>query len=93
MKNKRNRLNTIVDILTLLKEHKNLKITPLIYKSNLSSRSIKSYILELSSKELISERAINGKKNFIITPKGIKFLEEFSNIKVFAESYGFQDSF
>ena len=93
MKKKRSKLDTITDILTILKEYKKVKITHLIYKSNLSSSSIKPYISELKEKKLIEETAVKGKTFFIITENGAQFLNEFAKIKIFAESYGIQDSF
>jgi predicted transcriptional regulator len=85
---KRTRLEVIRDILELLRNKKDIRITHLIYKSNLSNNSIKPYILDLLEKELIRETNNGKNKFFNISPKGLEFLEEFHKIKIFSESYG-----
>jgi predicted transcriptional regulator len=85
---KRIRLEVIRDILKILRENKQCKITHLIYKSNLSNNSIKPYLKDLLNNNLIEEFAESGKRFFKITKKGNEFLEEFSKIKIFSESFG-----
>ena len=88
MVKKRTKLEVIRDLLMVLRNEHRVKITHLIYKSNLSSGSIKSYIDELMKNNLIEEINNSGKKYYQITQKGNKFLEDFNKIMVFSESYG-----
>lgn len=81
-------MEVLKDILELLGKGKELKITHLVYKANLSSNSIKSYMDYLIENNLIEQ--INNKKRntFTITPRGMAFLKEFEKIRIFSESYG-----
>ena len=76
---KRTKLEVIKDILETLKNGSEVRITHLIYKSNLSNNSIKPYLCDLQEKGLIVEETKKDKKIFSITKKG----------KEFSESYGF----
>lgn len=90
MNKKRTKLEVIRDVLLVLKEHGNVKITHLIYKSNLSYVIIKEYIKELSEKGMIEMNEEKGKNFFTITPRGAQFLREFEKIKIFSEAYGLE---
>jgi len=85
---KRTRLEVIRDLLEILKENRQVKITHLIYKSNLSNNSIKPYLKDLISNNMIEELVEKEKRLFKITKKGNEFLEEFNKIKIFSESFG-----
>ena len=87
MTNKRTKLEITRDILRALKDSRSLKITRLIYKSNLSNNSIKPYVKNLLDSGLI-EISGEQEKQFQITVKGREFLEEFSKIRILTESYG-----
>jgi len=88
MTKKRTKLEIIKDILIVLKKNKKVKITHLIYKSNLSNNSIKIYLDDLIENKLIFKKSENGKMFFEIGKKGQGFLDEFDKIKVFSDSYG-----
>ncbi|MDO8467384.1 MAG: winged helix-turn-helix domain-containing protein [Nanoarchaeota archaeon] len=88
MGKKRTKLDVTKDILEVLKNYREVKITHLIYKSNLSNNSIKPYLKELTENNLVEEVNEKDKKYFKITQKGNAFLNEYSKIRVFADSYG-----
>ena len=82
MVKKRTKLEVIRDILDILKKHKHVKITHLIYKANLSNNSIKPYLEELLKNNLIEENrvlkeklaiseALNKKPNTVIGTQNI----------------------
>jgi len=85
---KRTRLEVIRDLLEILKENRQVKITHLIYKSNLSNNSIKPYLKDLINNNMMEETVEKEKRLFKITKKGNEFLEEFNKIKIFSESFG-----
>ncbi|MEK6859253.1 MAG: winged helix-turn-helix domain-containing protein [Nanoarchaeota archaeon] len=85
---KRTRLEVIRDLLVVLQRNKQVKITHLIYKANLSNNSIKPYINYLLKNNLAEQVIVDEKRMFKITPHGNGFLEEFNKIKIFSESYG-----
>ncbi len=85
---KRTKLEVTRDILDILQKNRQVKITHLIYKANLSNNSIKPYMQYLLSNKMMEEVKDKDKRFFKITPKGNEFLMEFSKIKVFSESFG-----
>ena len=88
MKSKRTKLEVIKDILEILLENREVKITHLIYKANLSNNSIKPHLEYLLKNKFIEEIFEDDKRLFKITAKGMEFLQEFNKIKIFSESYG-----
>ncbi len=85
---KRTKLEIIRDMLDVVNKGKEVKITHLIYKSNLSNNSIKPYIEDLINNGLVVVEIKDEKKLFKITKKGQDFLIDFNKMKVFSESYG-----
>lgn len=85
---KRNKLEVTRDILEILQRNRQVKITHLIYKANLSNNSIKPYIEYFLKNNLIEEVLDKGKRFYKITLKGNEFLLEFNKIKIFSESFG-----
>ena len=82
---KRNRLEIIKDILKTIKEnHGAMKLTPLLRKSNLSSKRFYEYLRELETKYFVMKT--EGKIK--ITEKGNNYLEKYSNIIGFIEEFG-----
>lgn len=88
MNKKRNRLEIIKDILEVLQRNKQVKITHLIYKANLSNNSIKPYLEDLLKNGIIEQIDDSGQKLFRLGEKGREFLNEYDKIKIFSDSYG-----
>lgn len=86
---KRERIEIIHDILkAIMDKGKNVRPTHILYKSNLSSQMLKEYLNELIEKGFIQEQFDKKKnKTFILTDRGYKYLEDFSVIRNFMESY------
>ncbi|MFH1801937.1 MAG: winged helix-turn-helix domain-containing protein [archaeon] len=89
MAQKRDRLQVIKDILQVIKENKNeIKPTPLLRYSNLSSQRFTEYISELQEKGFIEERKDKvGRKYFSLTDKGQRYLEKYNIITGFIEDF------
>ena len=88
MAKKRERLEIIKDILSSVKEKKQIKPTRLLQASNLSPQMFKKYINELLDKNLLKKEDIKKKKYFLLTSKGFEFLEEYKTIVNFIENFG-----
>lgn len=88
MAKKRTRIEIIRDILEVLKKNKKVKITHLIYKSNLTNNSVKIILENLLENQLVQKISEKEKTFFSITKKGEEFLDEFNKIKVFSDAYG-----
>lgn len=92
MAQKRNKIEIVNDILNSIQQKGEIKPTHLMYKSNLSHTLMKSYLEELINKEFIQETSKEHKGHrhsyFIITEKGIEFLDKFKKMKQFEETFG-----
>lgn len=89
MKERRDRLLIIKDILEAIRDRGGrIKPTHLLYKSNLSHDSMKRYLEELIEKRFVIEIEEKGGKLFTITDKGLKFLQQYQQIKEFTDSFG-----
>ncbi|NCN86337.1 hypothetical protein GW932_00745 [archaeon] len=87
---KRERLEVIKDILTIIKQKNNsIKRTPLLRYSNLSSQRFNEYYLELIEKNFIKEIQDKKGKTFVtLTDRGFRFLEKYSIIINFIDDFG-----
>ncbi|MFA5856831.1 MAG: winged helix-turn-helix domain-containing protein [Candidatus Pacearchaeota archaeon] len=84
---KRAKLDIIKDILNLIKDNPNIKPTPLLRKSKISSSRFKEYYNELINRDLIKEISNNDDKSVILTDKGYKFLEKYKVIIDFIDEF------
>lgn len=91
MAERRDKLDIIGDILKAIQDKGGrIKPTHLLYKSNLSHEGMKRYIDELKMKlMLLEEEDKNQNKFFVITDKGLKFLEDYKKVREFTDSFGF----
>ena len=80
---KRGKLEIIRDILTIIKSSKSIKITPLMRKTNLSSKRFYEYINELREKGFVKESS----KEVVLTEKGFDYLTKYRNIVGFIEEF------
>jgi predicted transcriptional regulator len=90
---KRSKLEIMRDILFIIRENRNLiKTTPLLRKSNLSSKRFQEYFSELKEKGFIREiegksKPDNPSKFVCLTDKGFKYLERYHTIIDFIEEF------
>lgn len=86
---KRERLEVIKDILTAVRDSREIKPTRLLYASNLSPQMFKEYVEELIKKGFLAVNALdNNKKTIKISKKGNDFLEEYKTIERFVDNFG-----
>mgnify|MGYP001563211799 CR=1 FL=1 len=71
MAKKRERLEVIRDILDVLQKNRNVKITHIIYKANLSNNSIKPYLENLLKNKMMERVTTDEQRFFRITEEGI----------------------
>lgn len=86
---KRTRTEVISDILRVIQE-KNGKIKPthLMYKANLSHKSMKLYLNQLLKNSLLKKIFIGDKMLYEITQKGRDFYIQYSKIREFEKTFG-----
>ena len=77
------------DVLTIAKEtdRDGIAVTSLCRKSNLSHSRFKLFVGKLTEAGLID---VKFGKNYVITPKGIIYLDEYKRFVEFAEGFGFE---
>lgn len=89
MSKKRNRLEVIRDILQVINSRNGrIKPTHILYKSNLSYQMMEEYLSELIKKRFIIEHKTKEGKTYSVTEKGINYLNKYSLIADFTESFG-----
>jgi len=89
MNKKRDRLQIIHDILSVIRE-KNGKIKPthILYKSNLSYQMMEEYLQELIQKGFVVEHLSKQGKTYSVTERAHNYLEHYGMIKSFVENFG-----
>ena len=85
---RRNRFQIIIDILEFIFRKRKVKVTHILYGSNLSYDRLKGYIKELTEKGLIQEIKEKDKTFYIITTKGINFISQAKKIQELTEAFG-----
>ena len=93
MRGKRESLQVIHDILQAI-SNKNgaIKPTHIMYKANLSHQMLKEYLGDLTARGFVEEKQDKkGNLTYLLTPKGQKYLAEFSVIEKFLNSFGLDE--
>lgn len=84
---KRGKFEIMKDILQIVRDNPNIKTTPLLRKSNLSTSRFKQYYEEMLSKKLVLETTNKNSKVVNLTEKGFRFLEKYKTILNFIEEF------
>lgn len=85
---KRNKLEIMRDILEIVRDNKEIKPTPLLRQSNVSSSRFKEYFGEMKKRGLLREGlGRRDERLVILTERGFKFLEKYKTIVNFIEEF------
>jgi len=89
MNERRSQIEIIYDMLRAIQlKGGKIKPTHLLYKSNLSHKRMKDYLGSLLSKGLVEQGALSGKKMFLLTDMGYKFLQDYKKVREFTDAFG-----
>ncbi len=88
MAGRRERFQIINDILSLLQRKGKVKLTHILYGSNLSYDRLKKYIEELKENQFIETVKEKDKTLYQITNKGLKLISETNKIKEIMDAFG-----
>lgn len=79
---RRSKLEMYIDILNVLANQDSLKLTHLMYKSNINCSILKEYLSFLTKQSLVEERTVGkGRVVYAITQKGVTVLKCFRELK------------
>ena len=79
---RRSKLETYVDILSVLAHQGPLKLTHVMYKANVNCAILKEYLDFLIKQGLIDERTVRKQRVvYVITQRGITVLKYFKELK------------
>ncbi|MFI5421609.1 MAG: winged helix-turn-helix domain-containing protein [Nitrososphaerales archaeon] len=69
-----------IDILQAIAEGAG-RPTHIMYRSNLSWAVMRNFIRALEEQGLVSASDVEGRKNYVLTSKGIRVLETYANVR------------
>jgi predicted transcriptional regulator len=79
---RRSVLEMYIDILTVLGDHEPVKITHLMYKTNINCSLLKEFVSTLTDRGLIEEsHCAKKRKGYFITNQGKTILKYFNELK------------
>lgn len=88
---RRNRIDIIESMLSLLSNQRGLKPTHLMYKANLSNVQMKGYLEDLLKKGFINQEMDSKNNSYItITKPGMEFLRKIKEMKEFESVFGLE---
>ena len=67
-----------------------IQITSLCQKGNLAHGRLRIFLSKLTSSGLVNQIKFDGKNTFVITEKGMLFLEEYTKFTRLAEAFGME---
>jgi predicted transcriptional regulator len=89
MSAKREKLQVINDILKAIrKKDGKIKPTHILYKANLSSQMLNEYLGELIKGGFVIENIEKKGKTYSLTQKGFDYLNQYSRVREFIETFG-----
>jgi len=90
MASNRTSMQIIGDLLTATEYsgQEGIKTTALISKANLSHSRLSKFLSNLTGSGLINKIEFDGKRTFVITPKGRQYLESYEKFANVAQSFG-----
>ena len=77
---RRSKMEVKIDILQAISEGAG-RPTHIMYRSNLSWAVMRNFIKALEEQGLVSSSDVEGRKNYILTQKGIRVLETYANVR------------
>mgnify|MGYP003980044547 CR=1 FL=1 len=85
---RRTKIDIMNDMLTAI-QNKGGKIKPthMMYKANLSHKLLSKYIAEFTEKDLIGTEMVKKQKYYVLTDKGIEFINHYRKMKEFKDLF------
>ncbi len=88
MTERRTKIDIMNDmLLSIQQKGGKIKPTHLMYKANLSHKLLSKYVEEFMEKGLINEEYTKNHKVYVLTDKGIDFINQYRKMKDFKELF------
>lgn len=86
---KRDKITIMHDMMHLIRsKNNNAKPTHIMYKANLSHEMLTEYLTELKKKDFVVETIDKeSRRTYSLTDKGLKFLQDYEQMKRFLTAY------
>lgn len=84
----RSALKIYLDILVTVRDEGNTRPTRILYRANLSHDRLVRYLGELTTKGLLEERQDQDGKYYVLTQKGLEFINQVKKAEAFVMGFG-----
>jgi predicted transcriptional regulator len=84
----RSTLKTYLDILVTVRDEGQAKPTRILQKANLAYDRLNRHLQELVSKQLLEERQEGDSRYYVLTPKGLEFIDNVRKAEAFVKGFG-----
>lgn len=84
----RSTLKTYLDILVTVRDEGRAKPTRILQRANLAYDRLTKHLQELVSKQLLEERQEDDNRYYVLTPKGLEFIENVRKAEAFVKGFG-----
>jgi len=84
----RSTLKIYLDILITVRDEGRAKPTRVLYKANLAYDRLNRHLQELVSRQLLEERQEDDSRYYILTPKGLEFIDQVRRAEAFVKGFG-----
>jgi predicted transcriptional regulator len=84
----RSTLKTYLDILVTVRDEGRAKPTRILQKANLAYDRLNKHLQELVSKQLLEERQEDDNRYYVLTPKGLEFIDNVRKAEAFVRGFG-----
>lgn len=84
----RSTLKTYLDILVTVRDEGRAKPTRILQRANLAYDRLNKHLQELVSRQLLEERQEDDNRYYVLTPKGLEFIENVRKAEAFVKGFG-----
>lgn len=84
----RSTLKIYLDILVTVRDEGQAKPTRVLYRANLAYDRLNKHLQELVSKGLLEERQEGESRYYVLTPKGLDFIDNVRKAEAFVKGFG-----
>jgi predicted transcriptional regulator len=84
----RSTLKIYLDILVTVRDERQAKPTRILQRANLAYDRLNRHLQELVSKQLLDERQEGDSRYYVLTPKGLEFIDNVRKAEAFVKGFG-----